>query len=54
MGLMGSEMAGPMVLKLGGMIKGMWENVFPKEFFGSINVDRSGLWATAISSRSWG
>ena len=40
MGLMGSEMAGPMVLKLGGMIKGMWENVLAKEFFGSDEVDR--------------
>ena len=33
-------MAGPFRLKLGGMIKGMQENVLAKEFFGSVNVDR--------------
>ena len=35
-----SEMAGPIRLKLGGMIKGMQENVLAKEFFGSAEVDR--------------
>ena len=33
-------MAEPMRLKLGGMIKGMGENVLAKEFFRSVNVDR--------------
>ena len=33
-------MAGPMGLKLGGMIKGICENVLAKEFFGSDEVDR--------------
>ena len=33
-------MAGPIGLKLGGMIKGMCENVLAKEFFGSVEVDR--------------
>ena len=31
--LIDSEMAEPMRLKLGGMIKGMGENVLAKEFF---------------------
>ena len=38
--LIDSEMAGPIKLKLGGMIKGMQENVLAKEFFGSVEVDR--------------
>ena len=38
--LIDSEMAEPMRLKLGGMIKGMGENVLAKEFFGSVEVDR--------------
>ena len=38
--LIDSEMAGPFRLKLGGMIKGMGENVLAKEFFGSVNLDR--------------
>ena len=38
--LIDSEMAGPIKLKLGGMIKGIWENVLAKEFFGSVKVDR--------------
>ena len=33
-------MAGPIGLKLGGMVEGMCENVLTKEFFGSVNVDR--------------
>ena len=33
-------MAGPMGLKLGGMVEGMQENVLAKEFFGSVKVDR--------------
>ena len=33
-------MLGPIGLKLGGMIKGMHENVQKKEFFGSVDVDR--------------
>ena len=33
-------MAGQIRLKLGGMIKGMQENVLAKEFFGSVEVDR--------------
>ena len=28
-------MAGPVGLKLGGMVEGMWENVLAKELFGS-------------------
>ena len=32
-------MLGPIGLKLGGMIKGMQENVHEKEFFGSVEVD---------------
>ena len=38
--LIDSEMAGPMGLKLGGMVEGMWENILAKKFFGSVNVDR--------------
>ena len=33
-------MLGPIGLKLGGMIKGMHENVHEEEFFGSVDVDR--------------
>ena len=33
-------MAGPIRLKLGGMIKGMRENVLAKKLFGSVEVDR--------------
>ena len=33
-------MAGQIRLKLGGMIKDMWENVLAKEFFGSVEVDQ--------------
>ena len=33
-------MAGPIRLKVGGMVEGMQENVLAKEFFGSVNVDR--------------
>ena len=33
-------MAGPIKLKLGGMVEGMGENVLAKEFFGSVKVDR--------------
>ena len=33
-------MAGPIRLKLGGIVKDMWENVLAKEFFGSVEVDR--------------
>ena len=33
-------MAGPIRLKLGGMVDGMCENVLAKEFFGSVEVDR--------------
>ena len=40
MSLIDSEMAGQIRLKLGGMIKGMQENVLAKEFFESVNVDR--------------
>ena len=35
-----SQVLGPIGLKLGGMIKGMQENVLAKEFFGSVEVDR--------------
>ena len=35
-----SQVLGPIRLKLGGMIKGMHENVQKKEFFGSVDVDR--------------
>ena len=35
-----SEMAGRIELKLDGMVEGMWENEFAKEFFGSVKVDR--------------
>ena len=38
--LIDSEMAGPIRLKLGGMVEGMGENVLAKEFFGSIEVDQ--------------
>ena len=37
--LIDSEMAGPMGLKVCGMVEGMCENVLAKEFFGSVNVD---------------
>ena len=33
-------MAGPMGLKLGGMVEGIGENVLAKKFFGSVKVDR--------------
>ena len=33
-------MAGPIELKLGGMVEGMQENVLAKKFFGSVEVDR--------------
>ena len=33
-------MAGPIELKLGGMVEGMQENVLTKEFFGSTEIDR--------------
>ena len=35
-----SQVLGPIGLKLGGMIKGMQENVLAKEIFGSVNVER--------------
>ena len=38
--LLDSEMAGPIGLKLGGMVEGMCENVLAKKFFGSVEVDR--------------
>ena len=38
MRLIDSEMAGPIGLKLGVLIEGMWENVLAKEFFGSVNI----------------
>ena len=38
--LIDSEMAGPIRLKLGGMVEGIAENDLAKEFFGSVNVDR--------------
>ena len=38
--LINSEMIGLINLKLGGMVKGMGENVLAKEFFGSVEVDR--------------
>ena len=33
-------MAGPIRLKVGGMVESMQENVLTKEFFGSVEVDR--------------
>ena len=33
-------MAGPIRLKLGGMVEGMQENVLAKQFFGSVEVDQ--------------
>ena len=38
MRLIDSEMAGPIGLKLGVLIEGMWENVLAKKFFGSVNI----------------
>ena len=35
-----SKVLEPIGLKLGGMIKGIHENVPKKEFFGSVDVDR--------------
>ena len=35
-----SKIAGPIRLKLGGMVEGMGENDLAKEFFGSVDVDR--------------
>ena len=40
MELINSEVAGPIGLKLCGMVEYMWENVLAKEFFGSVEVDR--------------
>ena len=37
--LIDSEVAEPIRLKLGGMVKGMGENDLAKEFFGSVEVD---------------
>ena len=34
-------MAGPIGLKLGGMVESIAENVLAKEFLGSVEVDRS-------------
>ena len=31
-------MAGPIKLKLGGMVEGIAENVLAKKFFGSVNI----------------
>ena len=36
--LIDSEMAGPIGLKLGGIVEGMGENVLAKKFFGSVNI----------------
>ena len=33
-------MAGPIKLKLGGMVEGIAENVLAKKFFGSVQVDQ--------------
>ena len=33
-------MAGPIRLKLGGMVQDMGENVLTKNFFWSVNIDR--------------
>ena len=38
MRLIDSEMAWPNKLKLGEMVKGMWENVLAKECLGSVNI----------------
>ena len=38
--LIDPEMAGPIGLKLGGMVEDMFQNVLAKEFFGSVEVDR--------------
>ena len=38
--LIDSKMAGPIRLKVGGMVEGMQENVLAKKFFGSVEVDR--------------
>ena len=38
--LIDSEMAGPIKLKLGGVVEGIQENVLAKEIFGSVEVDR--------------
>ena len=40
MSLIDSEMAGPIKLKLGGMVEGMQENILAKKFFGSVEVDQ--------------
>ena len=37
--LIDSEMAGPINLKLGGVVEGMRKNVLAMEFFGSVEVD---------------
>ena len=41
--------AGQIELKLGGMIKGMQENVLAKEFFGSVEVDRGQVVAAVMT-----
>ena len=42
-------MAGPIGLKLGGMVEGMCENVLAKEFFGSVEVDRGQVSGPQVS-----
>ena len=47
--LIDSEMAGQIGLKLGGIVKGRWENVLAKEFFGSVDVDRGQVGGPQVS-----
>ena len=42
-------MAGPIKLKLGGMVEGMGENVLAKEFFGSVEVDQGQVSGPQVS-----
>ena len=52
--LIDSEMAGRIRLKLGGMIKGMCENVLAKEFLGSVKVDRGQVGGPQVPLQSRG
>ena len=53
--LIDSEMAGPIKLKLGEMVKDMWEKRPSEEIFWThLSWPGSGRWATGASSRPWG
>ena len=54
--LIDSEMAGPIKLKLGEMVKDMWENVLAKKYFGPISVGQGQVGGPQVPllGRPWG